>query len=206
MGLDMYLSKMRTPKEKGGDNPYSYKELTEMFVDRRTITDDELASYQSNINLGFIYSGEGYFSNYIRGLQDIGYWRKANQIHNWFVKNVQNGVDNCEYYIVSKEQLGDLLSTCQKVLAASELVDGQIINGYSCNSNYELLPNYEDGQIISNSSIAEELLPTSSGFFFGGTEYDEYYYSDIKDTIEILEDVLKTTDFNKYTILYHSSW
>ena len=28
-----------------------------------------------------------------------GYWRKANQIHSWFVENVQNGEDNCnEYY------------------------------------------------------------------------------------------------------------
>ncbi len=36
---------------------------------------------------------------------EVGYWRKANQIHNWFVKNVQGGVDDCGYYGVTKEKL-----------------------------------------------------------------------------------------------------
>ncbi len=27
--------------------------------------------------------------------EDAAYWRKANQIHDWFVKNVQDGEDNC---------------------------------------------------------------------------------------------------------------
>ena len=34
-----------------------------------------------------------------------GYWRKANQIHQWFVDNVQEGVDNCsEYYVTTLHQ------------------------------------------------------------------------------------------------------
>ena len=45
-----------------------------------------------------------------------------------------------------------------------------------------------------------------SGFFFGGTEYDEYYFEDIKDTIEIIKNVLETTDFDKEMIYYVSSW
>jgi len=40
------------------------------------------------------------------------YWRKANQIHAWFVKNVQGGEDNCGEYYVSKEKLEELLNTC----------------------------------------------------------------------------------------------
>jgi hypothetical protein len=35
----------------------------------------------------------------------IGYWRKANHIHNWFVKNVQNAEDDCRDYYVSRENL-----------------------------------------------------------------------------------------------------
>lgn len=35
--------------------------------------------------------------------EDVGYWRKANAIHAWFVKNVQGGVDNCQSHEVSKE-------------------------------------------------------------------------------------------------------
>lgn len=45
------------------------------------------------------------------------YWRKANAIHRWFVKNVQEEVDDCKSYWVSIEQLDELLETCKKVLA-----------------------------------------------------------------------------------------
>jgi len=36
-------------------------------------------------------------------IYEIGYWRKANHIHNWFVKNVQEGEDNCGEYSVSRD-------------------------------------------------------------------------------------------------------
>ena len=36
------------------------------------------------------------------------YWRKANQIHAWFVDNVQQGEDNCGEYYVSHEKLKEL--------------------------------------------------------------------------------------------------
>lgn len=51
-----------------------------------------------------------------------------------------------------------------------------------------------------------ELLPTASGFFFGGTDYDEWYFKDVEDTIKIINDVLDTTDFEKQIIFYRSSW
>ena len=44
------------------------------------------------------------------------YWRKANQIHAWFVDNVQGGEDNCGEYYVSREKLEELLTTCQQAL------------------------------------------------------------------------------------------
>lgn len=48
---------------------------------------------------------------------EAGYWRKANQIHKWFVDNAQDGVDNCGYYYVAVEQLTELKKLCQEVLA-----------------------------------------------------------------------------------------
>lgn len=36
------------------------------------------------------------------------YWRKANQIHAWFVKNCQEGEDDCGNYYVGREQLAEL--------------------------------------------------------------------------------------------------
>ena len=50
------------------------------------------------------------------------------------------------------------------------------------------------------------LLPTQGGFFFGNTEYDEWYWENIESTIYILEKVLAETDFDNYQITYHSSW
>ncbi len=62
--------------------------------------------------------------------------------------------------------------------------------------------------VLVNPSRANELLPTTSGFFFGGTEYDEYYLSDLEHTIQILtqslEDYNNGTDGSRY--YYQSSW
>lgn len=46
----------------------------------------------------------------------IAYWRKAWAIHDWFVRNAQDGVDNCLEYYVHKGQLEELVATCKKVL------------------------------------------------------------------------------------------
>ena len=103
----------------------------------------------------------------------VAYWRKANQIHKWFVDHVQNGVDNCEEYYVSRDQLQLLLDTCKIVLIDKE--------------------------------EASQLLPVQEGFFFGSYEYNEYYFSDIKDTIEQLEKVL--TEYpEEWSFKYQSSW
>ena len=38
-------------------------------------------------------------------------------------------------------------------------------------------------RVLAHHSLANELLPTQSGFFFGGTDYDEYYFYDVKDCL-----------------------
>jgi hypothetical protein len=103
----------------------------------------------------------------------VAYWRKANQIHKWFVDHVQNGKDDCGDYYVSREQLQLLLDTCKIVLIDRE--------------------------------EASQLLPVQEGFFFGSYEYNEYYFSDIQDTIEQLEKVL--TEYpEEWAFKYQSSW
>lgn len=109
---------------------------------------------------------------------EIGYWRKANHIHKWFVDCVQDGEDDCEKYEVTKSNLLDLKAVCEEVLSLKGKDEGRI----------------------------EEILPTTSGFFFGGTEYDEYYFSDVEETIRIINNVLETTDFEKELVVYQSSW
>ena len=60
-------------------------------------------------------------------------------------------------------------------------------------------------QITADNSLAEELLPTQGGFFFGSTEYDEWYFNDIKTTISELESVLADTP-EEWWFEYQSSW
>ena len=59
-------------------------------------------------------------------------------------------------------------------------------------------------KVKEDNSLAEQLLPTQSGFFFGGTEYSEWYFQDIDNTIEIIEECL--SDDSADTFEYHSSW
>ena len=106
-------------------------------------------------------------------IEEVGYWRKANHIHNWFVEKCQDGVDECQKTYIDIEQLTDLLQVCKIV--------------------------------INNKDLASELLPTSSGFFFGGTEYDEYYFNDIQYTIELIESLFKEDNTNS-SFYYSSSW
>ena len=39
-------------------------------------------------------------------------------------------------------------------------------------------------QVLKDHSLAHSLLPTQSGFFFGGTDYDDWYFSDVKDCLK----------------------
>ena len=77
--------------------------------------------------------------------QEVAYWRKANQIHRWFVDNVQDGEDDCDYHeVCTKGIIEELLNTCKRVLNSSNPV-----------------------------SEAKRWLPVQEGFFFGSYEYDE---------------------------------
>lgn len=138
-------------------------------------------------------------------VEDVAYWRKANMIHDWFVKNAQDGEDDCRNAYVSFEQLQELRDTCKKVLDSIELVDGKIQNGTSY-SNGKETPIMEDGKYIKDSSVCEELLPTTEGFFFGGTNYDQYYYDDIKYTYDMLTELLAEEEAERADYEYHSSW
>lgn len=44
------------------------------------------------------------------------YWRKSNQIHKWFVDNIQDGVDDCGNYEVSPDDLKRLRDLIKQVL------------------------------------------------------------------------------------------
>lgn len=142
--------------------------------------------------------------------EDIGYWRKANAIHKWFVDNVQNGNDDCKYYYVEADQLQELLDRCKEVRNKAKIINGKVSAGATFkDGKWEKV--FEDGKVIENAEEIAKLLPTQDGFYFGCTDYDEWYMRDIYDTIEMLEKILKEEeDFNKQGLYpeyqYRASW
>jgi hypothetical protein len=128
----------------------------------------------------------------------VAYWRKANQIHAWFVENVQDGKDDCGSYYVDCEQLEKLRDTCKTVLASTKLVAGQGEDGQS-------VAHLEDGQLMENSSVARELLPAQEGFFFGSYDYDEWYWHDLQSTVEQIDAALAHFG-DGWDFQYHASW
>ncbi len=50
------------------------------------------------------------------------------------------------------------------------------------------------------------LLPAQKGFFFGNQEYDESYWQLVDHSIQKLENILSTFDFNKDKLIYEASW
>lgn len=114
----------------------------------------------------------------------IGYWRKANAIHAWFIKDEPE--DDCKPFEVSINRLQELDSICKKV--------------------------------IKDTSLAEELLPTQGGFFFGPTDLSEpetleWYISDLKETRKIIKRCVDLINAYKVmgtkylpTFYYRASW
>lgn len=154
MGLDQYL--YATPRGAGPDR---YKDGDALEKALAEVPDD--APYEVR-----------WQAYVIPDVIELGYWRKQNQIHRWFVENVQGGEDECNPFLCHPEVLADLMEKCKKVQ--------------------------------ENHDLAPELLPSQSGFFFGGTDYDEWYFTGIDETIEFLETALR--DAQGMDVYYVSSW
>jgi len=60
-------------------------------------------------------------------------------------------------------------------------------------------------KLCTQREMAEETLPTANGFFFGSTEYDEWYWNDIEGTVQGIDKALETFD-DKWQFHYRSSW
>jgi hypothetical protein len=192
MGLDMYL-------EKCNRKMWGYKD-----VDISEIKETKPQLY-AEIKPFIILKGSSDIFQWESLFEEVGYWRKANAIHKWFVDNVQNGIDDCCYYEVTKENIQELLRRCKIIKRTSTMEKAYIENGKTF-ANDRWCPIYIEGETITNPNIAKNLLPTQEGFFFGGTNYDQWYMDDITKTIDILQKVLDETDFDREMIVYRSSW
>lgn len=68
-------------------------------------------------------------------------------------------------------------------------------------------------EVVKNPNKASELLPTASGFFFGSTNYDDWYFEDLKYTIDLIkkvfdffENIKSNNNYAEYSVCYEASW
>ena len=138
---------------------------------------------------------------------DVAYWRKANQIHQWFVNNCANGdLDSTLNFVdVSFDDLRNLKQVCQDVIANSNLISGEVNNGYRF-ENGNKVSIKEPGKYIEDSSYAKQNLPTMQGFFYGSTDYDQWYFRQLESTIEQIDNILSDESLQDVQLSYVASW
>jgi hypothetical protein len=116
------------------------------------------------------------------GLDMYLFRREIEEVAYWRKANAIHGwfmkladVDDCSPVRVHKSALIELRNDCQKVL--------------------------DEGTI----ETAMELLPPTSGFFFGSSEIDDWYWEDIKETVTKLNEIIdNSTEDQEFE--YQASW
>lgn len=106
MGLDMYIYNRKYVRNSWNNN-------CDVTV---TITGKD---YDSNTKSFTPF--EEKHKNVVYLIQEVGYWRKANAIHKWFVDNVCDGKNDCNPYYFNINKLQKLKDTCQSVLDNHDL-------------------------------------------------------------------------------------
>ena len=101
MGLDMYL--------------YASK-----YIGRNDYSDRENIKVSPEFDMMASLAPEGMtkYSDFggIKVSYPIGYWRKANAIHGWFVNKCGGGVDECQDIYVPREKLVELRDLCKSAI------------------------------------------------------------------------------------------
>jgi hypothetical protein len=161
MGLDQYLSAKKYVSKFDYSDPKN-RIITQDYMDMLPMDTPDITQYGEFAGITVTYP--------------VGYWRKANAIHNFFVQNVGEEIDNCQEMWVNRDVLVDLRARCVDVLNAD-----------------------------NREEMAKEVgLETVSGFFFGDTSYGDWYREDLLLTIEICNKVLALPE--EYSLHYQASW
>ena len=88
--------------------------------------------------------------------------------------------ENCSNIVIDRCEIEELVNVCKKVLDAKNTNEAE--------------------------SVADELLPTEAGFFFGSTDYDEWYFNDVREVADKFTEILDTFDFDENELVMSCWW
>jgi len=107
------------------------------------------------------------------------------------------GLDQYIERVRSEETGNDEVAYFRKVNFLHKWVEDHLNEGRE--TNCEAIPFHLEAmaglmatcaQVLDKPELGPELLPTMSRFFFGGTDYDEYYLGDVGDVLSALARIL----------------
>jgi len=105
--------------------------------------------------------------------EDVGYWRKANQIHRFFVEHCAEGIDDCKSVKVSKEQLEMLLEKINKILKDKKLAGKELPTNSGFFFGDTDYSSYYFTELRDTKKIIEKVLKTTDW----ETQFIEYWAS-----------------------------
>jgi len=141
---------------------------------------------------------------------EIIYWRKENHFHRFFCENGESTPETTEWtgpYIISRNTIEDLLKRIDTILATKfdKPITKRFSNGYSIKADGKRIDHFIDLAVEYDEEVADTLLPTQSGFFFGSTEYTSWYFQSLLEAKDVIENYLKNHP-NENQFIYDSSW
>lgn len=145
-----------------------------------------------------------YFNKRNKARKEIAYFRKVNFLVKYVDEVLGREVDNCRDVVLEKEDIEELVRRCGTVIDSlknSKKKEVQYETGW-CNGE----TTYATKKVFTGTKVAEELLPTMNGFFFGSTDYDEDYLDNVKQVKEDMERILKEVDFDTEEVVFYISY
>ena len=197
MGLDIYFN----AKRKNEKLRKEYEELDALRRDVRKRYDEAIAEEMKKIKETSEPNQSGcyVFPNEIRDRlwaefesDVIKFQRKLDDCYNALYSEVAyfrkvnfllpyfNYEENCSEVVIDKYEVEELIVDCKRVLAAKDTDEAE--------------------------SVANEFLPTEEGFFFGNTDYDEWYFKDVQEVMDKFTEILDTFDFDENELVMSCWW
>lgn len=110
---------------------------------------------------------------------ECAYFRKNYCLMEWFDKHWGIGVENCEYYLVDKEDIDALLKDCQLAIdLVDDTVKGKEIDYFD---DLEELSDDVQKQLV-------KLFP-NNGWRSNKTRFDGHDYNEVKEIVRVLGDI-----------------